>query len=199
MKLSYQRPRSTIYNSVLLLLIVISVELWTRFSTVQAGTSNHRYKKDEHVELWVNKVRVVYERPPTLRESVLAFRLGLGFLCNERHSHPYVLYLPCCFLFVGWSVCQSTRSVRILHTALLCTGYEAPSRRHGYDESLQCVRLPINRRTLIGTLLTTFGTRYYIRLYRQNGKLYDETHHRIRGGTIPYRHSTSMVLSNVLG
>jgi hypothetical protein len=25
--------------------------------SVQADTSNHKYKKEEHVELWVNKVR----------------------------------------------------------------------------------------------------------------------------------------------
>jgi hypothetical protein len=25
--------------------------------TVESGTTDHRYKKDEHIELWVNKVR----------------------------------------------------------------------------------------------------------------------------------------------
>ena len=29
---------------------------------VQAGTSDHRYKPAEHVELWVNKVRIVSYR-----------------------------------------------------------------------------------------------------------------------------------------
>lgn len=38
---------------------------------VQAGTDNHRYKKGEHVELWVNKVReedvMMY---PTMEQSL---------------------------------------------------------------------------------------------------------------------------------
>jgi len=25
--------------------------------TVESGTTDHRYKNDEHIELWVNKVR----------------------------------------------------------------------------------------------------------------------------------------------
>jgi transmembrane 9 superfamily protein 3 len=38
-------------------LVVISVAVATSFVlTSEAGTTDHRYKKDEHIELWVNKV-----------------------------------------------------------------------------------------------------------------------------------------------
>jgi hypothetical protein len=29
-------------------------------ATVHAGTVDHRYTKDEHVELWVNKVNILF-------------------------------------------------------------------------------------------------------------------------------------------
>jgi hypothetical protein len=39
------------YTALLLLVTICMVTTPTK-----AGTSNHRYKKGEHVELWVNKV-----------------------------------------------------------------------------------------------------------------------------------------------
>jgi len=32
------------------------------FQCAEAGTDDHRYKKGEHVELWVNKVRTLVVR-----------------------------------------------------------------------------------------------------------------------------------------
>jgi hypothetical protein len=46
------RMGSFSFGACALLLLLASL------STVQAGTSDHRYKPDEHVELWVNKVRI---------------------------------------------------------------------------------------------------------------------------------------------
>ena len=38
-------------------LVLVAVATATSFfQESQAGTSDHRYKKDEHIELWVNKV-----------------------------------------------------------------------------------------------------------------------------------------------
>jgi hypothetical protein len=42
---------------------------------VQAGTSDHRYKPAEHVELWVNKVRNVH--PSSLRRASILVVFGL--------------------------------------------------------------------------------------------------------------------------
>ena len=37
-------------------LVAIAATAASLFQTSQAGTDDHRYKKGEHVELWVNKV-----------------------------------------------------------------------------------------------------------------------------------------------
>jgi hypothetical protein len=51
----------TIYHSVGLkmrLPLVIVAAAALILQPASAGTSDHRYKKEEHVELWVNKVRL---------------------------------------------------------------------------------------------------------------------------------------------
>lgn len=54
-------------------LLVAAVAVFV-FQTVEAGTSDHRYKKDEHIELWVNKV---------------------GPYANPQEAYEYY-YLPYC-------------------------------------------------------------------------------------------------------
>ena len=139
-------------------------------------------------------------------------QLVTRFLDSEYgNKHTKIFLIRCLFvyniytlniyiyIYLGRSVCESARSIRVLYTALLCSRHQAPSRCWGDDESVQCVRLPIHRRTLIRTFLKTFRTRYYIRLSEQNGKLYDQTNHGKGGRAIQNGHSTPMVLSNVFG
>jgi hypothetical protein len=38
------------------LVITIAAVAASVFQVSEAGTTDHRYKKDEHIELWVNKV-----------------------------------------------------------------------------------------------------------------------------------------------
>lgn len=54
-----QRPhRSTInlFETMRLPLVIAAAAAVAVFPNAQAGTDDHRYKKGEHVELWVNKV-----------------------------------------------------------------------------------------------------------------------------------------------
>jgi hypothetical protein len=86
-------------------------------NTVQAGTSDHRYKADEHVELWVNKVRRAEQhsacvvvlrsprydfcRPVHLRRLCTREKKSLTTQNYESFtfilllvSHPTLLYYP---------------------------------------------------------------------------------------------------------
>ena len=38
------------------LVITVAAVAASVFQVSEAGTTDHRYKKDEHIELWVNKV-----------------------------------------------------------------------------------------------------------------------------------------------
>jgi hypothetical protein len=137
MKLAnYLGSQSTIY--IALLLVFISIH----HSTVQAGTSNHRYKKGEHVELWVNKVttlvtavntRLVIGWSNSIRlVAITRFSSAVFFLpsSNTPHTHIYLRRS------LGWSVRESTGSIRVLYTPLLRSRNEAPSQGRGYHESI---------------------------------------------------------------
>ena len=72
---------------------------------VQADTTDHKYKKDEHIELWVNKVRFL--------SIVRSF-------CNDRRSLPSTI----CF-FLEFSVSLLTP----LFWSLILTLHSQPDHR----------------------------------------------------------------------
>jgi len=115
------------------------------------GTSDHRYKTGEHVELWVNKVSPNYRMRSFHVDLVLWEKviLIIRIFCMLNPS-------PC----TGRTLCQSPGSVRVLHAALLRSRYETPSRSSGGQ--VQRVQTPIDWRVLGRPRAAPFGTRHYI-------------------------------------
>lgn len=159
------------------------------FHASEAGTTDHRYKKDEHIELWVNKVSfgcVVIVMQVFRRFDVFFGRLLVhtcprtsisgDFICipqlslptyssnSVQRNHFFSLFLfvdnlkkngtpiikltPLCEnefiiktnflkLIIGRSLCQPTRSIRILQTPLLRSRHETSSRISRGSRSLE--------------------------------------------------------------
>ena len=79
-------------TTILLLLLVITASIHD-LSAVNAGTSNHRYKKGEHVELWVNKVKNVKLLVYLVEHvyCIMCIEDLIHFFLFLFPSHPYFL------------------------------------------------------------------------------------------------------------
>ena len=90
-------------------------------------------------------------------------------------SLPISLPVLWCKQIQGWSVRQSSRSVRILHAPVLCPPNETPSgQRWWFVQSMEIAK---HWRTFEWSCLASFRTRCYIRSQRQDRKLYGTRSH----------------------
>lgn len=171
--------------------LLIAAALLVLFQTyrVEADTASHKYKKDEHIELWVNKVRI---RQTPKRHVV----------CVSKHTHTHTLfihsfYIQCMYLFmIGRPVCQSARGVRVLQIALLRSRHDSPSVQGG--RSVQRIEVALSRRTIERPRAAPLGTRRVLSA-TEGRNVHHLSAHANGGRPVCKRRSASLVLPNVLG